>query len=115
MFHFCPSTGLPPSSTPTLFYDRTPIPSSLSPQIPLSQGRESDPPPTPPTLLKDGLGNLSYSKGFIETVFFFFTYKLGAKGMGLINRNLKGEPRAQGRTQIKSEINRGKSVELEGD
>lgn len=35
--------------------------------------------------------------------------------MGLINRNLKGEPRAQGRTQIKSEINRGKSVELEGD
>lgn len=35
--------------------------------------------------------------------------------MGLINRNLEGEPRAQGGTQIKSEINRGKSVELGGD
>lgn len=69
--------------------------------------------------LTDGLGNLSYSKGFIETGFFFclfvFTYKLGAKRMGLINRNLEGEPRAQGGTQIKSEINRGKSVELGGD
>lgn len=91
---------------PTLFYDRTPIPPFLSPQIPVNQGRESDPPPTSPTLLKDGLGNLSYSKGLLRH--FFFTYKLGAKGMGLINRNLKGEPRAQGRTQIKSEINRGK-------
>lgn len=28
--HFCPSTGVPPSSTPTLFYDRTPISSYLS-------------------------------------------------------------------------------------
>lgn len=90
MFHFCPSTGLPPSSTPTLFYDRTPIPSSLSPQIPLSQGRDSDPPPTPPTLLKDGLGNLSYSKGFIETVFFFFHIQVGGKRDGAYKQEPEG-------------------------
>lgn len=73
---------------PTLFYDRTPIPPFLSPQIPVNQGRESDPPPTSPTLLKDGLGNLSYSKGLLRH--FFFHIQVGGKRDGTYKQEPEG-------------------------
>jgi hypothetical protein len=50
-------------------------------QTPLNQGRGSGLPLLSTIPLTDGLENLSYSKGFIETI--FFTYKLGQKGRGL--------------------------------
>lgn len=88
-FHFHPSTD---TSFPIPVDHRPPIHHiSLSPDS-TQQGRGSGLPLLSTIPLTDGLENLSYSKGFIET--FFFHIQVGAKRKGLINRNLKGKPRA---------------------